>query len=336
MKALQLTAATGIDAAALADVPDPTPGAGQVSVRVAAAALNHRELWIAQGMYPGMQLPATLGCDGAGTIDAVGDGVDPARVGEQVIVYPGLEWGDDQRFPRADFGLLGMPGPGTIAERIVVSAAHAVSPPKHLDLIAAAALPLGGLTAWRGLTVKGGIKAGDTLLVTGIGGGVATFALLFAVAMGARVFVTSGSDKSIEQAVKLGAAGGVNYKTERWGKALGAQAKGIDLVFDGAPAGGYSEYGRALAMGARIVVYGSTGGGSFPVNAPELFLKNVSVHGTNVGSPDDFAAMVAFVDAHGITPVIDRTFPFDKAPAALQYLQTAHAFGKVVIDVAAA
>lgn len=336
MKALQLTTATGIEAVVLADVPDPSPAAGQVSVRLAAAALNHRELWIARGMYPGMQLPATLGCDGAGTIEAIGDGVDPVRLGQEVILYPGLDWGDDPAVPRADFGLLGMPGPGTVAERVVVSAAHALPRPEHLDPLAAAALPLGGLTAWRGLTVKGGIKAGDTLLITGIGGGVATFALLFAVAMGARVFVTSGSDASIEQAIALGAAGGVNYHTERWGKALAAQANGIDLVFDGAPAGGYAEYGRALAMGARVVVYGSTGGGSFPVSAPELFLKNVSVHGTNVGSPDDFAAMARFVSEHRITPVIDRIFPFAEALAALAYLQASHAFGKVVIDMEAA
>jgi zinc-binding alcohol dehydrogenase/oxidoreductase len=331
MRALQLTAAGGIEAATLTEVAELGMAAGQVRVRMAAAALNHRELWIAQGMYPGMQLPATLGCDGAGVIEAVGDGVNPSRIGEQVILYPGLEWGDDPALPRADFGLLGMPGPGTIAERIVVENDHALVQPAHLDSVQAAALPLGGLTAWRALMVKGGLRAGETVLVTGIGGGVATFALLFAVAMGARVFVTSGSDKSIERAVGLGATGGVNYRSERWGKALGAQTKGIDLVFDGAPAGGYAEYGRALAMGARVVIYGSTGGGSFPVNAPELFLKNVSVHGTNVGSPQDFAAMVAFVAEHRIMPVIDQTFAFDETSEALAYLKDAHAFGKVVI-----
>jgi len=334
MKALQLTAASGLDAARLADVADPAPGAGQVLVKLSAAALNHRELWIAQGMYPGMTLPATLGCDGAGVIEAVGDGVDPARAGQDVILYPGLQWGDDERFPRPDYGLLGMPGPGTVAERIVVSAAAALRRPQHLDALTAAGLPLGGLTAWRGLRVKGGIEAGDTVLITGIGGGVATLALLFAVAMGARVFVTSGSDESVERAIALGAVGGVNYKGERWGKALGAEAKGIDLVFDGAPASGYAEYGRALALGARVVVYGSTGGQSFPVNAPELFLKNVTITGTNVGSPGDFAAMVAFAAEHRITPVIDRVFPFAEAPAALQYLQSSHAFGKVVINMA--
>lgn len=335
MKALQLTAAEGIDSAALVDLPEPAAGPGQVLVRLTAAALNHRELWIAQGMYPGMQLPATLGCDGAGVIEQVGDGVDRTRIGEQVILYPGLEWGDDERFPRADFGLLGMPGPGTVAERIVVAAPSAVATPAHLDAVTAAALPLGGLTAWRGLTVKGGIKQGDTVLVTGIGGGVATLALLFAVAMGADVYVTSSADESVEHAIKLGATGGVNYRTERWGRALGKQAGGIDLVFDGAPAGGYPEYSRALAMGARVVVYGSTGGQSFPVNAPELFLKNVSLHGTNVGSPHDFAQMVAFAAEHRITPVIDRTFALAEAQGALRYLQTSHAFGKVVIDMAA-
>lgn len=331
MKALQLAAANGIEGAQLAEVPEAAPGPGQVAVRLAAAALNHRELWIAQGMYPGMALPATLGCDGVGKIVRTGDGVDPARAGERVILYPGLEWGDDERYPRPDFGLLGMPGPGTVAESIVVAASHALPCPGHLDDAAAAALPLGGLTAWRGLTVKGGVRPGDTVLITGIGGGVATCALLLAAAMGAKVFVTSGSDDTIARAVELGAQGGVNYRTERWGKALAAATGGIDVVFDGAPAGGYGEYGRALKMGARVVVYGSTGGQSFPVNAPELFLKNVALHGTNVGSPADFSAMVAFVAEHRIAPVIDRVFPFAEAPEALRYLRDEHTLGKVVI-----
>lgn len=334
MKALRLEQASGIDAARIADVPEVAPGADEVRVKIDAAALNHRELWIAQGAYPGMSLPATLGCDGTGVVAAVGAGVDPKCMGDPVLIYPGLDWGDDPAMPRPDFGLLGMPGPGTIAESITVRADRIAPRPAHLDAIQAAALPLAGLTAWRGLVTKGGIKAGDRVLLTGIGGGVASMALLLAVAMGARVFVTSGSDETIEQARKLGAEGGINYKTEKWGKALQAQSGGIDLVFDGAPAGGYSDYGRVLAMGARVVVYGSTGGMSFPVNAPELFLKNITLRGSNVGNPQEFADMVAFVAEHRITPVVEKVFSLDQATEALSHLQRSHAFGKTVITVA--
>jgi zinc-binding alcohol dehydrogenase/oxidoreductase len=333
MRILSLASADGLDSVSLDTVPMPDPTPGQVRVALKAASLNHRELWIVKGMYPGMQLPATLGCDGAGVIDAVGEGVDAGRVGQAVVLYPGQDWGDDDRFPAAKFGLLGMPGPGTLADAICVPADHAIAKPEHLDFASAAAVPLAALTAWRGLVTKGGLKAGEKLLITGIGGGVATFALKLAVAMGADVYVTSGSDESLEKAMALGAKGGVNYKTERWAKPLAQQSGGIDVVFDGAPAGGYKNYGRALNMGARVVVYGSTGGMSFEVNAPELFLKNISLHGTNVGNLTEFKAMIAFVAEHSIEPAIDRSFALADVKAALEYLEASHDFGKVLIDI---
>ncbi len=335
MRVLSLKTADGLDAVSLDEAPTPAPAAGEVRVALKAAALNHRELWIIRGQYPGMSLPATLGADGAGVIDAVGEGVDPTLVGRAVVLYPGLDWGEDPRYPAAAFGLLGMPGPGTIADAICVPTASAVAKPEHLDFEAAAALPLGALTAWRGLVTKGGLKAGEKLLVTGIGGGVATFALTLGVAMGAEVFVTSGSQETLDKAKALGAKGGFNYKDEATRKALPKATGGIDVVFDGAPAGGYPSYGRALNMGARVVIYGSTGGMSFPVNAPELFLKNVQVIGTNVGNLAEFEAMVAFVAEHRIQPVIDRRFDLADAKAALAYLEDGHGFGKVVIGVGA-
>ena len=335
MRVLSLRTADGLDAVTLEDAPTPEPKAGEARVALKAAALNHRELWIARGLYPGMNLPATLGADGAGVIDAVGDGVDPALIGRAVVLYPGLDWGDDADLPSPAFGLLGMPGPGTIAEAICVPAASAIEKPAHLDFESAAALPLAALTAWSGLVTKGCLQPGRKLLITGVGGGVATFALTLGLAMGAEVFVTSGSDETLDKARALGAKGGFNYKDEAMRKALPKATGGIDLVFDGAPASGYPTYGRALNMGARVVVYGSTGGQSFPVNAPELFLKNVQLVGTNVGNPAEFKAMVAFVAEHKIQPVIDRRFDLADAKAALAYLEDGHGFGKVVIGVEA-
>lgn len=333
MLALTLRSADGLEGLALENVPAPSPGPGEVRVAVKAASLNHRELWIMRGQYPGLSLPATLGADGAGVIDAVGAGVDPDRIGTSVLLYPGLNWGDDPRYPAAAFGLLGMPGPGTIAEMIVVDAAAAIDKPAYLDFADAAAIPLAALTAWRGLVTKAGIAAGDKVLITGIGGGVATLALKIALAFGAEVYVTSGADATLEQAVALGAKAGFNYKQEGWGKTLAKAARGIDIVFDGAPGSAYPAYGRALAMGARVVVYGSTGGAAFQVNAPELFLKNIRIIGTNVGNPDEFKDMVAFIAKHEIVPVIDRAFPLAEAKAALAYLENGHGFGKVVITI---
>lgn len=334
MRALTLESAEGLESAKLAQVATPEPGPGQVRVALKAAALNHREIWITKGMYPGMTLPATMGCDGAGTIDAVGDGVDPARIGQAVVLYPGMGWGDDPRWPAPAFALLGMPGPGTIAESIAVDADAAIAMPSHMDFGHAAAAPLAYLTAWRGLMTKAELKPGETVLITGVGGGVAAAALQIAAALGANAYVTSGSGDTIEKAVALGAKGGFNYRDEDWKKALGKTSGGIDVVFDGAPGSGYAAYGRSLKMGARVVVYGSTGGMTFPVNAPELFLKNVRIVGTNVGNRDELIAALAFAESHGIQPVIDRRFPLDEASDALAYLENGHGFGKVVIDIA--
>jgi len=331
MQALQLTAADGPQSAALAEVERPDPKSGEVRVRIAAAALNHRELWISRGQYPGMRLPCTLGCDGAGVIEAVGPGVSGVAPGAEVALYPGLSWGANPDLPSADFGLLGMPGPGTVAEYICVPAENAVAKPASLSFSEAAAIGLGGLTAWRGLVTKARLRAGECALVTGIGGGVAAAALQLAVALGARVFVTSSSAESLAKAQAMGAAGGFNYQDADWRKAVGKATGGIDVVFDGAPAGSYAQYARALNTGARVVIYGSTAGPQLTLSVPELFLKNIVLLGTNVGNLQEYRAMLAFVEQHRLRPVIERIFGFDVAAGALRYLDTEHRFGKVAI-----
>ena len=331
MKALQLLSAEGHGSARLADVALPQPQAGEVRVKLCASALNHRELWIARGQYPGMSLPCTMGCDGAGVIDALGSASGVLQLGDEVALYPGLDWGADPELPSPKFGLLGMPGPGTIAEYICVPAENAVQKPASLTFEEAAATGLAGLTAWRGLVTKGGVRAGDRVFITGIGGGVATFALRLAVALGATVFVSSGSGDTLQKAREMGAADGFNYNDPDWRKAVSKVTGGIDVVFDGAPAGSYANYARALNMGARIIVYGSTGGAQFTVNAPELFLKNLRLLGTNVGNLDEYKAMLAFVEQHRLRPVIDRSFAFADAADALEYLSSGHRIGKVTI-----
>ncbi len=333
VKALMLKVANGPQSAVLTTSERPVPGSGEVLIALRAAALNHRELWISRGLYPGMRLPTILGADGAGVVTDVGDEVDRALIGREVVLYPGLNWGADEAFPGPEFGLLGMPGPGTIAQAICVPAGNAVAKPDHLDFAEAAALPVAALTAFRALTVKAGLRPAERVLITGIGGGVATFALLFAKAMGAQVFVTSGSETTLEEARARGADATFNYRDEQWGKSLRQAAGSIDVVFDGAPAAALPVYARSLAMGARVILYGSTGGPSFTASAPDLFLRHASIHGTAMGSPADFAAMLRFVTDHRLRPAIDRTFLLDDAVAALSCLDTGHGFGKVTIDI---
>lgn len=330
MKAIVLKEPAGIETAALVDEPVPSPQPGEVLVAIKAASLNHRELWIGRGQYPGMKLPSILGADGAGVIHGVGQGVDPGLIGREVVLYPALNWGPSPDFPSKSFCLLGMPVPGTLAEYVCVPAESAVPKPAYLSFEEAAAFPTASLTAFRALTVKGKTKAGDKVLITGIGGGVATFALKFAVAMGAEVYVTSGNEENIRRARSLGAKDGFDYKDESWGKAARAASGGFDVVVDGAPAASYATYGRALNFGARIVLYGSTAGVQFPVNAPELFLRHATVFGTAMGSLADFTAMLAFSEAHRIEPVLHKTFALEEFSEAFAELERNH-FGKIVV-----
>jgi NADPH:quinone reductase-like Zn-dependent oxidoreductase len=331
MKALYLEAADGPGSTRVADVETPSPGAGEVRVAVRAAAVNHREMWIARGQYPGMVLPVTLGCDGAGVVDMLGEGVTAAAIGDEVVIYPGREWGANRHAPGKKFGLLGMPHAGTIAEYICVPADDLAPKPAHMSFEAAAAMPLTALTAWRALMFKGRLQAGETVLISGVGGGVATFGLAFAVARGANAFVTAENDAVLARAMAMGAKGGLLYTDPEWRRQVGKLTGGVDVVLDGAPSPSFANYVRAINPGARIVIYGSTAGNEVTFNATDIFLKSASIIGSQVGDPQDFREMLAFIDQHQITPVIERTFPLAEAREALLFLQDQHQFGKVVV-----
>lgn len=333
MKALYLETAGGPESTRVAEVPTPTPGHGEVRVAIKAASINHRELFITHGQYPGMTLPSTMGCDGAGVIDMVGEGVSGAKVGDEVVLYPARNWGPNRHAPAADFGLLGMPFPGTIAEYVCVPADNLAPKPAWMSFEEAGAMPLTALTSWRALMFKGGLQAGETLLISGIGGGVATFGLAFAVAKGANVHVTGESDEVLDRAYQMGAKGGLLFTEPEWRKKIGKLTGGIDVVLDGAPSPSLPNYVRAINPGARIVIYGSTAGNEIKVNATDIFLKSASIVGSQVGDPQDFREMLAFAGEHKIKPVIERSFPLDQAREALLHLRDSHKFGKVVVTV---
>jgi zinc-binding alcohol dehydrogenase/oxidoreductase len=333
MKALLLETAGGPEVVRVAEIDTPTPGPGEVRVAIKAASMNHREMWIARGLYPGMVLPATLGCDGAGVVDAIGEGVTGVALGDEVVIYPGRNWGPSRHAPQADFGLLGMPFAGTMAQFICVPAENLAPKPAGMTWEEAAATVLTGLTAWRALMFKGQLQPGETVLISGVGGGVATFGLAFAVAHGAKAYVTAESEDVLARAIAMGAAGGLLFTDPDWRKQIGKLTGGIDVVLDGAPAPSYANYVRAINPGARIVIYGSTAGDKFEVTATGIFLKSASIVGSQVGDPQDFRDMLAFVDKHAIKPVIEKTFPLDQAREALLYLEKQHSFGKVVVTV---
>src|SRR5579871_5605943 len=199
-------------------VPDPAPGPGEVVVRLQAAALNHRDLYICRGQYAGLRFPIIPGSDGVGEVAALGSGVGGVEIGAPVVINPSLEWGSNPRTSGPRWRILGLPDNGTFAQLIKVPADSLYPRPDGLSDEEAAAIPLAGLTAYRAVVTRGRVQAGETVLVVGIGGGVATFALLIARHMGARVFVTSGNDDKLRRARDLGAEGGFNYRTTDWVK----------------------------------------------------------------------------------------------------------------------
>lgn len=330
MKALELNENKELH---LLDLPKPVPAADQVLVKIKAAALNHREIWISKGLYPGMTLPCILGADGAGVVKAVGAEVSEELVGQEVVIYPAYDWGDNNEVPLKRFRVLGMPDPGTIAEYIVVPKANIFPKPAYMSWEEAAAFPLAYLTAWRAMMLHGRMKSGDKVLITGIGGGVAQSGLTLALAAGAEVYVTSGSADKIADAVSKGAKGGVNYKDEDWHPQLKELSGGIDMVLDSSPSANFDDYFKFLNMAAKVVAYGSTASRKTTVNISKFFLRHIQFIGTAMGSPMDFEALIAFMNEHKIKPVIEKVYALDNALEAISDLSQGGQIGKMVISV---
>lgn len=314
-------------------VPDPVAAPGQAVVHLSAAALNHRDLWIQLGQYAGIKTPMILGSDGAGTVMSVGSPHDASWVGREVILNPSLDWGDNPKAQGPKFRILGLPDHGTFAERIAIPVANLVPKPAHLSWQEAAALPLTGLTSWRALFTRAQLKAGERVLITGAGGGGALFALQFAIAAGAEVWVTSSSPEKILRAQSLGARGGVNYRDAGWADALKSQAGLFDVVLDSAGGEGFGKLVELTAPGGRIAFFGATTGNPPGLDLRKVFFRQISILGSTMGSPDDFAAMIRFVAEHRIVPVVDRVFPLDQAEAALRHMESAAQFGKIGLSI---
>ncbi len=334
MKAIVLRELGAAENLKLEEVPDPQPGAGEAVVRLKAAALNHRDVFIWQKLYPNIKLPAILGSDGAGVVAAVGAGVDQSLVGQEVVVEPGLEWGPSDKIQSKNYRILGMPEDGTYAEMIKVPAANLHPKPAHLTFEEAAALPLSGLTAYRSVATRAQVKAGETVLVTGIGGGVAMFAAQIARQLGARVFVTSGSDEKLARARELGAEGGANYKSADWGKTITElTGGGPNVVIDSAGGESLETAVKIIKPAGRIVFYGATTGLAKNLDLYRCFFKQLTLMGTTMGSPREFAAFLKLYGEAKLHPAIDQVFPLAEVAAAHRRMKAAGQFGKIVLKI---
>lgn len=315
------------------EVEKPQPKENEVLVKIHAAALNHREIWISKGMYPGMSLPSILGADGAGTIVETGKNVDIKYLNKEVIIYPALNWGDKEHTADRSFRVLGMPDSGTLAEYISVPLKYISLKPKYLSWEEAAAIPIAGLTAYRGLFYHGQLKKGSTVLITGIGGGVAQAALALAVAKKAKVFVTSSSLTKISDAVSKGAISGVNYKEKDWNVNLKEISQGIDIVLDSSPSSNLDEYLKFMNYGGKIIAYGSTASRNTTLNISKFFLRHIHFIGTTMGSPTQFEKLLQYMSKYEIRPTIDNVYSIDKSTDAFIALGQGKHIGKIVIKI---
>ena len=342
MKAVAIEEQTGPGAAQVCEVAEPLPEAGEVLVEVHAAALNHLDLWTLSGdLDIPIRFPFVLGADGAGTVTAVGGGVDPGLVGQRVVVNPAVSCRTCESCRRGEhsecffFQMLGEHRNGTLADLVSVPATNALPFPEHLSFEEAAALGVTFITAYRMLFTKGHLQPGEWILITGIGGGLALSLLQLARDVAGRIFVTSSSQTKLDKALELGADEGIDYRQEDVGKAIRSltSKRGVDLVLDSAGGDTVDASLRALRPGGRFVTAGATTGRYSKLDMRRVFGKQLSLTGSTMGSDEDVRNMLQMVQGAKLRPLIAKVFSFDDAPDAIRYLASGEQFGKVVVSL---
>ncbi len=334
MKAWQLHDTTGIDSYTLDEVNQPQPGPGEIRVRLRTSGLNHLDIWVAMGLPAPKSFPHIGGADGAGVVDAIGEGVAGFEIGDEVIVDPSFSCGtcdyclNDDIVYCKDFGILGEHRPGTFTEKIVISTINALRKPEALSWEEAGSFGLAGVTALRMLE-KARLKRGETVLVVGVGGGVSASAFYLAKAFGARVYVTSRSPEKIDWAMAEGAEGGFDSSGE-FGKAMAALG-GADLVIDNVGPATLKQSMRAAKPGGRIAICGATSGPKFELTLPVLFFRHLELIGSSMGTHAQFARAFNWVSLGKAKAPVAKVFDFEQLPDALRYLESGNQVGNVVL-----
>ena len=341
MKALCFYEHGDLDVLRYDDVPDPEPGPGQVLVRVRACALNHLDIFVREG-WPGLKLemPHWTGADIAGEVAALGEGVTGWEVGQRVVVEPGISTREDEFTRRGEHSL--SPGYAIWGEQVRGGQAEYVAvPPESLMLIpegwdfAQAAAPLlVSLTAWRMLIHRAKVRAGESVLVVGAGGGVNSMAIQIARLAGATVYALTSTEKKMEMAHELGADVVLNYREDpTWSKAIYKMTgrRGVDVVVDNVGQATLHQSMRAVARGGCIVIVGNTSGPKTEIDIRFIFGKQISLIGSTMGTLQDFRDVMALIWAGKLRPVVDRVMPLSEGRAAFEALERGEQFGKIVL-----
>jgi len=343
MKAAVIREHGGVECVTIDELPDPRAGEGEVVLAVRSAALNHLDIWIRKGR-PGLQLdmPHVLGSDGAGVVVEVGPKTHGINVGDEVLLNPGLSCGFCESCRRGQqsqclsFGIVGMSRPGTFAEKAAVPFQNVLPKPAHLNFDEAAALPLAYQTAWRMLMTRAGLRAGETVLIHGIGGGVALAALQLAKLAGGEVIVTSSSDQKLSKAKTIGADHTINYRTV---DDLSVKVKditkgrGVDIVIDSVGAGTWSTNFGIVRRGGSIVLCGVTTGPEAPTDLRALYWNQLTVMGSTMGSNEDVRQMLRAVETAKLKPVMDSIKSLEEIRDAMSRMEAAEQFGKIVVRI---
>jgi NADPH:quinone reductase-like Zn-dependent oxidoreductase len=340
MKAAVFSEFGGPEVVRVADVPAPEPGPGEVRLRVSAVALNHLDLWVRRGLPVETTMPHIGGSDVAGIVDAVGAGVRGVAAGARVVADPSIscgrcEWCAQGESPLCrDYRILGEHTQGGMAEYVVVPAANLLAVPEGFPMERAAAAPLVFLTAWRGLMTRGRLAAGETVLITGASGGVATAAIQIAKHAGATVHAVTTA-RHAERVRELGAdvvydRTRVDFSKELWRE---TDKRGVGLVFDSVGQATWQQNLRSAARAGRIVVYGATTGPALETDARLVFWKQLDILGSTMSSRREFETVMALVFDGTLQPVVDVVLPLDRAREAHERLEAGEQFGKVVLRV---
>ncbi|MGE0143673.1 MAG: zinc-binding dehydrogenase [Planctomycetota bacterium] len=318
----------------------PAVGAGEVRVRIVAAGVNHLDTWVRRGV-PGHRfpLPLVLGSDGAGVIDAVGEGVLDRRPGEEVVVFPGASCGVCSACATGEdnlcrhYAILGESRDGTCADYVVVPAANVAPKPKRLGFAEAASFSLAFLTAWNMLVRRAELRAGESVLIHAGGSGVGSAAVQIASLFGARVIATAGNAAKCDRARALGADDVIDTSSadflEEVRRLTGK--RGVDVVFEHVGEATFDRSVKCLARGGRLVTCGATTGGAVGISLHQIFFKNLSILGSTMGRRGDSWRILELMGRGRLTPVVDAILPFEELREAHRRLEAREVFGKIVV-----
>jgi NADPH:quinone reductase-like Zn-dependent oxidoreductase len=328
VRAVRIHEDGGPEVLVLEEAPDPVAGPGEVLVRLRASALNHIDVWIRKGL-PSVPKPRILGADGAGVVEALGEGVTGFEPGERVVLNPGIDAGGGR------IHVIGEHGDGTNAELIAVPATNVHPVPEGLSFEEAAAFPLVFETAYRMLVTRAGLREGEWVLAWGIGSGVSTAALAIAKVLGANVLATSSSDVKLERASELGADATVNHATGDVKEAVreATGGRGIDVVVEHVGEATWATSLQVAAPGGRIAVCGATSGPNPPAALHRIWWKQLSILGSTMGTGEDFAAAYELVASGRARPVVDTVLPLEEIRAAHERLEAGEQLGKIVLTI---